>query len=97
MIHRSAQIPDFCGTEAKLNFFLFLEKVTTIKFQPTNFLFVCFTKVSFKTLSSKNHDKKRMRHIASMNFGIMWEIRARILKVCKDQVKDIILHSIRNP
>lgn len=57
-----------------------------INFQPTIFLFVAVAKVSFKTLSSKNPNKKI--HSASINFGMMQEIRARILRVCKGQ--DII-------
>lgn len=84
-VPESAQIPEFCRIQAKPKIYTFLEKVATINFQPTNFLFVAVAKVRFKTLSSKNHNKNNMTHTASMNFGTKSEIRARILKVCKDR------------
>lgn len=55
MIHRSAQVPDFCEIEAKPKICILFEDVTT--FQPTNFLFAAVAKVSFKNLSPKNCNK----------------------------------------
>lgn len=53
MIHRSAQVPDFCEIEARPKICIFFEEVTT--FQPTNFLFAAVAKVSFKN-RNKNHE-----------------------------------------
>lgn len=60
MIHRSAQVPDFCEIEAKPKICILFEDVTT--FQPTNFLFAAVAKVSFKNLSPKNCNKNHETH-----------------------------------